>query len=504
MLSQTSQSVTPNYASCAQYVVDTPGDTRMDLIRVPIARINPAPYNPRKNLKPGDPEYERLKRSIDDFGLVEPLVWNTRTGHLVGGHQRFKVIKARGDQKVIVSRVDLPLEREKALNIALNKVQGEWDRDALAELLDELCKLPEFDIESTGFDADESAALIADMLHRACGDDAESFDVEAAMRWAGTATDTVTKPGDLITLGRDPRFQHRLLCGDCTDPEHVRRLMNGQRAVLFSTDPPYLVGYDGMNHPASKKRGRAGAKAHLPSGNGVKAGSSGGVPGVRSKQRPPKDANKDWSASYGVTWDDKDADPALYRKFIKVAIDVAITDDAAWYCWHASRRQAMVEAVWTEMGAFVHQQIIWVKDRPILTRSWYTWQHEPCLFGWRRPNKPPRRATNVLPGVWNVPTVPVGQPTEHPTSKPTQLFEVPILQHTRKGEVCYEPFAGSGSQFIAAHKLGRRCYGLEISPAYCDVIVRRFIALSGEAAVSPEIARKYRRAESAGKKGAAA
>jgi len=447
-----------------------------------MSRINPAPYNPRRDLRIGDPEYEQLRRSLDEFGLVEPLVWNRRTRHLIGGHQRLKVLKARGDTTAIVSVVDLEPAREKALNIALNRIQGEWDQDKLAALLDALSRTPDLDLELTGFSQEDADALIAEVLHGSDPSGEESFDVEAAMRWAGTAGDTVTRPGDLIELGQDPRFSHRLLCGDCTDPEQVGRLMNGERAVLFATDPPYLVGYDGTNHPASKRRGKPPASRPSP---GKKKASS-------AAPCAPRDGNKDWSGTYGVTWDDADANPELYEKFVKVAIEEAIAEHAAWYCWHASKRQAMLESVWERAGAFVHQQIVWAKDRGVLTRSWYLWRHEPCLFGWRSPHKPPRRTREILSSVWEVPTIPVGQATEHPTSKPVQLFEIPILQHTRKGEVCYEPFAGSGTQLIAAQKHGRRCMALEISPAYCDVIVRRFIAYAGEEAVGAEVARRYR------------
>ena len=434
----------------------------MQLRRIPVSKINPAPYNPRKDLAPGDPEYERLKRSLDEFGCVEPLVWNRTTGNLVGGHQRFKILLARGDTVVIASVVELPLEREKALNIALNKVQGEWDLQKLAELLDELVKLPEFDVGITGFDPPEVDELLAGMLgDQAAGE--ETFDVEAAMAEAAKAGPAVTKPGDLIVLGspQNPRRQHRLLCGDSTDPAQVRLVMNGERAALFATDPPYLVNYNGMNHPGSKRTAK-------PSRTG-------------------KDKNKDWSESYGITWDDADANPELYEKFIAVAVAEAIRGDAAWYCWHASRRQAMVEAVWEKHGAFVHQQIIWAKDRPILTRSHYLWQHEPCFYGWvrTRPGGKPYRNKEApfLSSVWSIPTIPVGQKTDHPTSKPTLVFEIPMLQHTRAGEVCYEPFCGSGSQIIAAEKTGRRCAAIEISPRYCDVIVRRFIAFAGEKSV---------------------
>lgn len=126
----------------------------MRIEKIPIELINPAPYNPRKDLKPGDVEYEKLKRSIDEFDLVEPLVWNEKTGNLVGGHQRLKILLDRGDKEVEVSVVNLDEEKERALNIALNKIQGDWDYDKLREVLDELNK-SSIDVEITGFDIDE-------------------------------------------------------------------------------------------------------------------------------------------------------------------------------------------------------------------------------------------------------------------------------------------------------------------------------------------------------------
>jgi len=176
-----------------------------------------------------------------------------------------------------------------------------------------------------------------------------------------------------------------------------------------------------------------------------------------------------------------------------VAVREAILPNAAWYCFHASRRQAMVEQAWEKFGAFVHQQIIWAKDRPILTRSWYSWQHEPCFFGWVRPHKPKRVSKEFLSSVWHIPTVPVGQPTEHPTSKPLEVFTIPMKQHTHRDDICYEPFCGSGSQIIAAEMLGRRCFALEISPRYCDVIVRRWIHFVGEDRAPVGLVDRYRK-----------
>ncbi|MBL8874167.1 MAG: DNA modification methylase [Phycisphaerae bacterium] len=433
----------------------------MKILRLPVGRVNPAPYNPRKALAAGDPEFETLRRSLSEFGLVEPLVWNKRTRNLVGGHQRFAVMVAEGAKAVEVSVVDLPLEKEKALNLALNKIQGEWDQDKLAALLDELTR-SSLDLDLTGFGQFEADAIIAEFLDRQSynGNDSD-FNVDAELERIKKVGKTVTKPGDLIVLGNDPRLQHVLLCGDCTKPADVQRLMGDDRAILFATDPPYLVDYDGTNHPG--------------------------------KKRAPAKKNKDWSGSYGVTWDDAKANADLYQRFIATAVEHAIATNAAWYCWHASRRQAMLEAEWKAAGAFVHQQIIWAKNRPILTRSHYGWQHEPCFYGWLEGNRPPRNkeAPNAS-SIWQIDTIASGEERpDHPTPKPLEVFEIPMLQHTRAGEICYEPFAGSGTQIIAAQKLKRRCRAIEISPVYCDLIVRRFIAFAGRNAVTPEVARKY-------------
>ena len=224
----------------------------------------------------------------------------------------------------------------------------------------------------------------------------------------------------------------------------MRRLMNGERAVLFATDPPYLVDYDGSNHPTR---------------------------------------NKDWSQSYGNTWDDSSQGAELYDGFIAAAVAEAITEDAAWYCWHASRRQAMLEACWEKAGAFVHQQIIWVKDRGVLTRSHYLWKHEPCFMGWRRPNRPPKVAEQTLPSTWEMPSFTKDERPDHPTPKPLDAFGIPMRQHVARGGLCYEPFAGSGSQIMAGEANGRRVFAMEISPAYIDVAVERWQAETGKDAI---------------------
>ncbi|MHC4167923.1 MAG: DNA modification methylase, partial [Planctomycetota bacterium] len=169
----------------------------MQIRKILIQKINPAPYNPRKDLKPGDLEYQKLLKSLDEFDCVEPLVWNKRTGNLVGGHQRFKILQARGDREVLCSVVDLPFEKEKALNIALNKISGEWDSRKLGELLDELIREPDFDFEVTGFDIPEATRIIDDVL--APDDfDQENFDLASELR---SADKPITRRGEVIELG---------------------------------------------------------------------------------------------------------------------------------------------------------------------------------------------------------------------------------------------------------------------------------------------------------------
>jgi len=267
--------------------------------------------------------------------------------------------------------------------------------------------------------------------------------------------------------------------------------MRGERAALFATDPPYLVDYDGTNHPGSKAKGaRPIVRAMRPARENVVAGG-GGERGGRRSVVGGGGGNKDWSGTYGVTWDDADANSDLYDRFARVAVDEAIDRRAAWYWWHASKRQGLVERAWSSVGVLAHCQIVWVKQRGVLTRTWYSWQHEPCLMGWIAGHKPRRVERSVLSTVWEYPTLSNAERPDHPTPKPLPLFEIPMRQHTRPGDVVYEPFAGSGTQIIAAERLGRRCFAVEVSPVYCDVIVRRWIAMVGVERAGRALVKKY-------------
>ncbi|MDP8258426.1 MAG: ParB N-terminal domain-containing protein [Candidatus Aadella gelida] len=204
----------------------------MKIEKIPLEKINPWEGNPRKDLQPEDLEYKKIKRSIETFGCVEPLVWNAKTGNLVGGHQRYKILLEQGVEEIEVSVVKLSIEKEKALNLALNKIQGDWDNVKLATLLEELEQLPDFDIGLTGFDLPEISSLFDRYLPH---DGEDDFDVK---KEAETITEPVTQRGDIIELG-----SHRLLCGDSADLEDLEKLFQGGKADLVVTDPPYNVAY---------------------------------------------------------------------------------------------------------------------------------------------------------------------------------------------------------------------------------------------------------------------
>ena len=216
----------------------------------------------------------------------------------------------------------------------------------------------------------------------------------------------------------------------------------------------------------------------------------------KHKQRDDEDS---------ANWDDAKQGPAFFDAFIAAARAAAIAETAAWYCWHASRRQAMLEAAWERAGAFVHQQLIWVKTRATFGRSVYMWRHEPCFFGWMRGQKPQVRRAPMTDGnpttawqprkagqlptmdelspasVWMIPSNQV-ETVEHPTSKPVVVFVIPLLMHSNRGDVCYEPFSGSGSQIIAAEQTGRRCFALELEPKYVQLTIDRWEGFTGKKA----------------------
>ena len=396
----------------------------------PLDSLVPYARNARTH---SEAQVAEIAGSIREFGFTNPVLI-AEDGTLIAGHGRVLAARLLGmDTVPTITLTGLSDNQRRALVLADNRIalNAGWDEALLSLELTDL-KEAGFDLGTLGFEDGELDRLLA-------GTEGEEEGSTPPVVIPEPPRNPVSRTGDLWILG-----DHRLLCGDATSHDDVRRLMNGERAVLFATDPPYLVDYDGSNHPTR---------------------------------------NKDWSASYGTTWDDSSQGAELYDQFIGAAVAEAITEDAAWYCWHASRRQAMLEACWEKAGAFVHQQIIWVKDRGVLTRSHYLWKHEPCLMGWRRPNRPPKVADETLPSTWEMPSFAKDERPDHPTPKPLDAFGIPMRQHVARGGLCYEPFSGSGSQIMAGEANGRRVFAMEISPAYVDVAVERWQAETGKDAI---------------------
>ncbi len=182
-------------------------------------------------------------------------------------------------------------------------------------------------------------------------------------------------------------------------------------------------------------------------------------------------------------WDDyREGDgPAFFVAFLQTALQESLTGNLALYQFHASSRQALVEEAWKTCGLLVHQQLIWVKSRPVLTHSHYLWQHEPCFYGWVQGKQPSRKPPSNATTIWQVEQTGESQGL-HPTQKPVELIRRMVEAHTTIGEVVYEPFAGSGTALIACELTGRRCYALEQAPAFCDVVVQRWEDLTGKRA----------------------
>src|SRR6266508_4828617 len=218
-----------------------PATTDLHSVQVPIDDLHPDPKNPRKITAE---ELDRLTRSLREFGFLQPVIARHEDHVVVGGHQRLPAARRLGYKTVPVIFVDLSPEQSHLLNLALNKISGEWDEQLLARMLAEL-QASAVDLEVSGFGADEINALLKGLEASDKRDRLESFDLDAAL--ADAQAQPVTQPGDLWLLG-----DHRLLCGDSTNAEDVARLMDGKQASLLATDPPYLVDYDAQNHPPSK------------------------------------------------------------------------------------------------------------------------------------------------------------------------------------------------------------------------------------------------------------
>lgn len=387
----------------------------MQIEKKKVIDLVPADYNPRKDLRPGDKEYEKLKRSIDEFGYVDPLIWNKRTSRLVGGHQRLKVLKDMGIDEVDVVVVDMDEEKEKALNVALNKISGDWDKDKLMLLITDL-QGEDFDVSLTGFDPEELDDLFKDDMKDGVKDD--NFDVDKELK-----KPTMTKPGDLWQLG-----EHRLLCGDSTKEESYNLLMAGKQANLVITDPPYNVNYQG---------------------------------------------------SAGKIKNDNMKDDAFYQFLLAAFTNMekSMADDASIYVFHADTEGLNFRKAFSDAGFYLSGTCIWVKQSLVLGRSPYQWRHEPILFGWKKKGKHCWYAGRKESTIWEFDKPKKNK--DHPTMKPIPLLAYPIMNSSMTNSIVLDPFGGSGSTLIACEQTKRICRTIELDEKFCDVIVKRYIEQVG-------------------------
>lgn len=391
----------------------------MEIRRLKIAELNPAKYNPRKDLKPGDAEYEKLKRSIEQFGYVEPVIWNQTTGNVVGGHQRLKVMEDMGTTEVDCVVVELDEAREKALNIALNKISGEWDKDKLALVIADL-QGSDFDVSLTGFDPGEINALFET-------DDAgkeDNFDVDAELQ-----KPCFSKPGDLWRLGK-----HIVLCGDSTLAESYSRLLGENKVNLVCTDPPYFVAL---------------------------------------KSTSGKITNDDLNAKDGYDF--------LLKAFTHMRDSMA--KESAIYTFYASASSRVFHDAFEDAGFKVAAGLVWKKDQLVLTRTHWKFIHEPIIWGYRKDGKQAwfsdEKQTTVFEFARIKNSKTEGQ--GHPSSKPVPLIAYLIKQCTQPNALVLDPFLGSASALIACDQLCRICYGIEFEPKFVDVAVKRYIEQVGTA-----------------------
>ncbi len=405
----------------------------LEITHVRIEDLSLASYNPRR-IAPG--ELAKLKKSIDRFGIVEPIVAR-RDGTIVGGHQRYEAARQLGIERVPTVFVDISDNEAKLLNLALNKISGEWDTMRLASLLSELRTLPTTELELSGFLKDETTAIIRAL------DWGRRFSPDNVPDPPEVPT---AKPGDLWRLG-----DHFLLCADSTDPDAVQRLLSGRSVNLLLTDPPYGISYDPGERPG----------ARTPAGK------------IEGDSLPDEDYR------------------ALLEGSLKIAF-AAASGGAPAYVFHASTQADIALAAFRAAGWRLSACLIWVKAAPTFGRGDYHWQHEPILYGWKPGGHHHWFGGRSESTVWQIGTgkaLPDSRDGHHlhPNQKPVVLLERAISNSSRPGDTVFDPFVGSGSTVVACERLARRCLAIEIEPRFVDLAVRRWQQYSGQA---PELVRR--------------
>ena len=390
--------------------------TTTEMKLVPIDRLVPYINNARTH---SPEQINKLRSSLREFGFINPVIIDRDYG-VIAGHGRILAAKEEGITEVPCVFADYLTEaQKKAYIIADNRMAMDagWDEELLRVEIEAL-QAEAFDVSLTGFDPNEIDDLFKENLKDGLHDD--DFDIEAELK-----KPTFTKAGDVWTLGR-----HRLVCGDSTKKETYSILMDGKKANLVLTDPPYNVNYEG---------------------------------------------------TAGKIKNDHMANDAFYQFLLDAFtnMEAVMADDASIYVFHADTEGLNFRRAFSDAGFYLSGCCIWKKNSLVLGRSPYQWIHEPVLFGWKKSGKHAWYAGRKETTVWEYDKP--KKNADHPTMKPIALLAYPIMNSSMTNALVLDPFGGSGSTLIACEQSERTCYTVELDEKYCDVIVKRYIEQVGSA-----------------------
>ena len=396
----------------------------MNMQEIDISKLKPADYNPRKRLYPGDKDYEDIKNSFFEFGYIDPIIIN-KDMTIISGHQRYFVLSDLGVEKVWCNVVELDKLREKAANIGLNKISGEWENEMLVDLLEEL-EGEGYDFHLTGFSDEEFDELVKSL---------ESDDEDGEQDGEGYQGDgayeeqpSFVEQGDIWLLGK-----HRLMCGDSSNPEDVKKLMDGKAANVVITDPPYNVDY-------------------------------GTTEVLRGQTVDHKIANDNMSTQHF-----REFLTAVYRN----AAD-SLMDGGAVYSFASDKYiDSFIQSI-NDGGLKFSQMCVWEKDFIILGNFDYQSQHELVIYAYKNTAKRNFYGGRNKSSIWKFDHL--RKAKLHPTMKPLPLIGFPIRNSTQENGIVLDLFGGSGTTLIAAEQLGRSAYVMEIDPVFASTIVRRYTA----------------------------
>ncbi len=388
--------------------------TTTEMQLVPITKLVPYVNNARTH---SPEQINKLRSSLREFGFINPVIIDRDFG-VIAGHGRILAAKEEGIAEVPCVFADhLTEAQKKAYILADNRMAMDagWDEELLRVEIEAL-QAEAFDLSLTGFDEKE----LSDLFKDDADVKEDDFDVDAELE-----NPTFSKSGDVWTLGR-----HRLVCGDSTKADTFTVLMNGRKANLVVTDPPYNVNYEG---------------------------------------------------TAGKIKNDNLADEKFYQFLFDAFsnIEKVMADDASIYVFHADTEGLNFRKAFSDAGFYLSGCCIWKKPSLVLGRSPYQWQHEPCLYGWKKSGKHQWYADRKQTTIWEFEKT--KKNTDHPTMKPIPLLAYPIQNSSMSNTLVLDPFGGSGSTMIACEQTDRDCYTIELDEKYCDVIVKRYIEQVGSA-----------------------